>query len=199
MCKNDCGENMTAYCVPKDRLQETPLSGTLSNMLKITLTAAIAEASVKYTELIYMITWYESSMYWLSVCSKRTYYSYFWDKNKLAAGKTPGFQCLLPHPCPSWRRSQGRARPLAWVSVLSFTLSSCESGWRRLCCWMAMGGGSGTASAPSSPSSSPQLCMPEEEDLDSVPLLRPSFRPLCNQTNSCSFKLGHENQALFTC
>lgn len=77
MCKNDYGENMTAYCVPKDRLQETPLSGTLSNMLKITLTAAIAEASVKYTELIYMITWYESSMCWLSVCSKRTYYSYF--------------------------------------------------------------------------------------------------------------------------
>lgn len=62
-----------------------------------------------------------------------------------------------------------------------------------------MGGGSGTASAPSSPSSSPQLCMPEEEDLDSVPLLRPSFRPLYNQINGCSFRLGHDNQALFTC
>lgn len=52
---------MMAYCVPKDRLQEIPpLSGTLSNMLKITLRAAI-EASVKYTERIYTITWYESS------------------------------------------------------------------------------------------------------------------------------------------
>lgn len=69
---------MMAYCVPKNRLQEIPpLSGTLSNMLKITLTAAIAEASMKYTERIYMTTWYESSMCWLSVCSKWTYYSYF--------------------------------------------------------------------------------------------------------------------------
>lgn len=44
---------------------------------------------------------------------------------------------------------------------------------------MAIGGGRGTESAPSSPSSSPQLCIPEEEDLDSVPLLRPSFLTLC--------------------
>lgn len=56
------------------------------------------------------------------------------------------------------------------------TLSSCESGCSRLCCWIAIGGGRGTASAPSSPSSSPQLCMPDEEDLDRVPLLRPSLR-----------------------
>lgn len=56
------------------------------------------------------------------------------------------------------------------------TLSSWESGCSKLCCWMAIGGGRGTASAPSSPSSSPQLCMPEEEDLDRVPLLSPSLR-----------------------
>lgn len=56
------------------------------------------------------------------------------------------------------------------------TLSSWESGCSRLCCWMAIGGGRGTASAPSSPSSSPQLCMPDEEDLDRVPLLNPSLR-----------------------
>lgn len=56
------------------------------------------------------------------------------------------------------------------------TLSSWESGCSRLCCWMAIGGGRGTASAPSSPSSSPQLCMPDEEDLDRVPLLSPSLR-----------------------
>ncbi|TNN79746.1 hypothetical protein EYF80_009979 [Liparis tanakae] len=41
---------------------------------------------------------------------------------------------------------------------------------------MAIGGGRGTASAPSSPSSSPQLCMPDEEDLERVPLLSPSLR-----------------------
>lgn len=41
---------------------------------------------------------------------------------------------------------------------------------------MAIGGGRGTASAPSSPSSSPQLCIPDEEDLDRVPLLSPSLR-----------------------
>ena len=46
---------------------------------------------------------------------------------------------------------------------------------------MAMGGGRGTESAPSSPSSSPQLCMPDEEDLESVPLLRPSLRTLCKE------------------
>lgn len=45
---------------------------------------------------------------------------------------------------------------------------------------MAIGGGRGTESAPSSPSSSPQLCMPDELDLDSVPLDRPSLRTLCN-------------------
>lgn len=78
MCKNYYGGNMMAYCVRKDRPQEiSPLSGTLSNMLKITLTAAIAEAPVKYTECVYMTTWYENSICWLSVCSKRTYYSYF--------------------------------------------------------------------------------------------------------------------------
>lgn len=44
---------------------------------------------------------------------------------------------------------------------------------------MAIGGGRGTASAASSPSSSPQLCMPEEDDLESVPLLRPSYLILC--------------------
>lgn len=60
------------------------------------------------------------------------------------------------------------------------TLSSCESGCSRLCCWMAIGGGRGTESAPSSPSSSPQLCMPEELDLDNVPLDKPSLRTLCN-------------------
>lgn len=46
---------------------------------------------------------------------------------------------------------------------------------------MAIGGGRGTESAPSSPSSSPQLCIPEEEDLESVPLLRPSFLTLCKE------------------
>lgn len=56
------------------------------------------------------------------------------------------------------------------------TLSSCESGCSKLCCCMAIGGGRGTESAPSSPSSSPQLCMPEELDLDKVPLDRPSLR-----------------------
>lgn len=60
------------------------------------------------------------------------------------------------------------------------TLSSWESGCSRLCCWMAIGGGRGTESAPSSPSSSPQLCMPEELDLDNVPLDKPSLRTLCN-------------------
>lgn len=45
-----------------------------------------------------------------------------------------------------------------------------------------MGGGRGTESAPSSPSSSPQLCMPDELDLDSVPLDRPSLRTLCRTT-----------------
>jgi len=44
---------------------------------------------------------------------------------------------------------------------------------------MAIGGGRGTESGPSSPSSSPQLCIPEEEDLDKVPLLKPSFLILC--------------------
>lgn len=63
------------------------------------------------------------------------------------------------------------------------TLSSWESGWRRLCCWIAIGGGRGTASAPSSPSSSPQLCIPEDDDFESVPLLSPSFRPLCGEKN----------------
>lgn len=78
-------------------------------------------------------------------------------------------------------RSRGLAqsRGPAQMCPRGLTLSSCESGCSRLCCWMAMGGGSGTASAPSSPSSSPQLCMPDDDDLDSVPLLRPSFRALC--------------------
>lgn len=62
------------------------------------------------------------------------------------------------------------------LAALQPTLSSWESGCSRLCCWMAIGGGRGTASAPSSPSSSPQLCMPDEEDLDRVPLLSPSLR-----------------------
>lgn len=75
-------------------------------------------------------------------------------------------------------RSEPLGPLLTWGSHGPLTLSSWESGWSRLCCWMAMGGGRGTASAPSSPSSSPQLCMPEDEDLESVPLLRPSFRPL---------------------
>lgn len=60
-----------------------------------------------------------------------------------------------------------------------FTLSSWDSWCRRLCCWMAIGGGRGTESGPSSPSSSPQLCIPEEEDLERVPLLNPSFLILC--------------------
>lgn len=78
MYKSYYGENMMVYCVGKDRPQEiSPLSGTLSNMLKIILIAAIAEASIKYTECVYTTTWYESSICWLSVCSKRTYYSYF--------------------------------------------------------------------------------------------------------------------------
>lgn len=71
------------------------------------------------------------------------------------------------------------SRPQTWSVAGHLTLSSCASGWRRLCCWMAMGGGRGTVSAPSSPSSSPQLCMPDDEDLESVPLLRPSLRTLC--------------------
>lgn len=45
---------------------------------------------------------------------------------------------------------------------------------------MAIGGGRGTESAPSSPSSSPQLCMPDELDFDRVPLDKPSLRTLCN-------------------
>lgn len=94
------------------------------------------------------------------------------------AAHFPG-ACSQPRSC----------RPLQWgwgALAGPLTLSSCESGWSRLCCWMAMGGGRGTASAPSSPSSSPQLCMPDDEDFESVPLLRPSFRPLWNQTNVCS-------------
>lgn len=79
------------------------------------------------------------------------------------------------------------------------TLSSWESGWSRLCCWMAIGGGSGTASAPSSPSSSPQLCMPDEEDLDRVPLLSPSLRIRWREIkNKWSFRVrhGHSYSAL---
>lgn len=60
-------------------------------------------------------------------------------------------------------------------------MSSWESGCSRLCCWMAIGGGRGTASAPSSPSSSPQLCIPDEEDFERVPLLSPSLRMRCRE------------------
>lgn len=91
------------------------------------------------------------------------------------------FQVLVHSPRAASCSNEARVQ---WHGPL--TLSSCESGCSRLCCWMAMGGGRGTASAPSSPSSSPQLCMPDDEDFESVPLLRPSFRPLWNQTNICS-------------
>lgn len=46
---------------------------------------------------------------------------------------------------------------------------------------MAMGGGRGMVSVPSSHSSSPQLCMPDEDDLESVPLPRPSILILCEE------------------
>lgn len=69
------------------------------------------------------------------------------------------------------------------------TLSSWESGCSRLCCWIAIGGGRGTASAPSSPSSSPQLCMPDEEDLESVPLLSPSLRIRCREKKNGDYEM----------
>lgn len=91
------------------------------------------------------------------------------------------------NPNLSWSRCYLNPSFLFWVirsSLLVLTLSSCESGCSRLCCWMAMGGGRGTESAPSSPSSSPQLCMPDELDLDSVPLDRPSLRTLWDARKS---------------
>lgn len=94
------------------------------------------------------------------------------------------FQCPLCFSCsPSLPPSLFCDRFLFFPccnALHPLTLSSCESGCSRLCCWMAIGGGRGTESAPSSPSSSPQLCMPEELDLDNVPLDRPSLRTLCN-------------------
>lgn len=133
---------MTAYCVPKGTAGDFCSLETQSNMLKMTRTAATTESSLKHTEHIYMTTWYGSSICWPSACSKWTYYSYFWHINKLTAGKTLGFQCLLLHPCISWSLKcagiESVTGPASGVGECGFPLpchpaspaeGGCAAGW----------------------------------------------------------------------